>query len=388
VDVRPRANASGEMSGYDQRMTATTRARTVLSWCGAIAFPFVLFGVLQATHGDSRLPSLLLAAATLWMPVALLRRRPIPALVLMLLGGFVALTTSQLDELGYLFVPAGDLAVGYLAATRSRRLSISAAALTLFTQAAMTAFYAHGSAVETAALLLVSTVVAAWLIGNSIRERREHAEKLQTQATVQAVTAERLRIARELHDMVAHSIGIIAIQAGVGGRVIDTQPDEARNALAAIEATSRETLAGLRRTLVALRRAEPELEQSEAPGLADLDRLAEMTLDAGVKVELCWQGRRRPLPAEIELSAFRIVQEAVTNVVRHADTAHCRVSIDCQDDELLIEIVDQGRGGVVVGHGYGLVGMRERVSLLHGDLSVGPRREGGFRVAARLPVPA
>jgi signal transduction histidine kinase len=261
-------------------------------------------------------------------------------------------------------------------------------AATRGTQAASPALYAHGSAVETGALLLTTTVVASWLIGNSLRERREHAAKLQSQATVQAVTAERLRIARELHDMVAHSIGIIAIQAGVGSRVIDTQPEEARNALTAIEATSRETLSGLRRTLVALRRAEPELEQSEAPGLADLDRLAEMTLDAGVKVELCWQGRRRPLPAEIELSAFRIVQEAVTNVVRHADTAHCRVSIDCQDDELLIEIIDQGRGGVAVGHGYGLVGMRERVSLLHGDLSVGPRREGGFRVAARLPVPA
>jgi signal transduction histidine kinase len=376
------------MSGYDQRMTATTRARTVLSWCGAIAFPFVLFAVLQVTSYESDLVRILLFAATLGMPVALLKRSPLPALLLMLVGGTFALTTARQEYLGYLLVPAGDLAVGYFAATRSRRLSLIAAALTLSVQAVSIPLYVNGTAVRTAALVLVPTVVAAWLIGNSIRERREHAEKLQTQATVQAVTAERLRIARELHDMVAHSIGIIAIQAGVGSRVIDTQPEEARNALSAIEATSRETLSGLRRTLVALRRTEPEDEPGEAPGLADLDRLAAVTMDAGVKVELCWQGRRRPFPADIELSAFRIVQEAVTNVVRHADTGHCRVSIDCKDEELVIEIVDQGRGGVIVGNGYGLVGMRERVGLLKGDLSVGPRREGGFRVAARLPVPA
>jgi signal transduction histidine kinase len=370
------------MSGYHQRMA--TRA-TVLSWCAALVFPVVLLGALEVTNGLFRV---IVAAVTLLLPVPLLRRKPVPALLLLLVGGFAALVTAQLEGLGYLLPPAGDLAVGYVAATRSRRLSLSTAVIALVLLASSTAYQAHGSALPTAVLLVMSTVVAAWLIGNSVRERREHAEKMQAQATVQAVTAERLRIARELHDMVAHSIGIIAIQAGVGSRVIHTQPDEARNALDAIEATSRETLSGLRRTLVALRRTDPETEEAEAPGLADLDRLAAMTGDAGVRVELCWQGRRRPFPADIELSAFRIVQEAVTNVVRHADTGHCRVSIDCRDDELLIEIVDQGRGGVVVGHGYGLVGMRERVGLLHGDLTVGPRREGGFRVVARLPVPA
>jgi signal transduction histidine kinase len=226
-----------------------------------------------------------------------------------------------------------------------------------------------------------------------MRQSHVHAETLRAQATVQAVTAERLRIARELHDMVAHSIGIIAIQAGVGSRVIDTQPAEARNALSAIEATSRETLSGLRRMLGALRRAEPGSESEAAPldpspGLADLDRLAATTADAGVRVEVQWRGQRRPLPADIDLSAFRIIQEAVTNVVRHAGTGHCRVSIDHQDEELSIEVVDDGRGCTIAGTGYGVIGMRERVGLLHGDLSVGPRPEGGFRVAARLPVPA
>jgi signal transduction histidine kinase len=144
--------------------------------------------------------------------------------------------------------------------------------------------------------------------------------------------AERLRIARELHDMVAHSIGIIAIQAGAGRRVFDARPAEARDALAAIEATSREALSGLRRMVTGLRRADPgpgpgQAPLGPAPGLADLDRLAAMTLDAGVQVDVDWRGSQEPLPADIDLSAFRIIQEAVTNVVRHARTDQCRVSI-------------------------------------------------------------
>ncbi|MFC6935973.1 sensor histidine kinase [Actinomadura yumaensis] len=199
--------------------------------------------------------------------------------------------------------------------------------------------------------------------------------------------------------MVAHSIGIIAIQAGVGSRVIGTQPAEARNALSAIEETSRDTLSGLRRMLGALRRAEPvpgtsgasdgdAAPRDPAPGLADLDRLAAATRDAGVRVEVTRLGESRPLPSDIDLSAFRIVQEAVTNVVRHAGTDRCRVTIDQRDGELAVEIVDDGRGHGTTSIGYGLVGMRERVGLLHGDLTAGPRPEGGFRVAARLPVPA
>ena len=191
--------------------------------------------------------------------------------------------------------------------------------------------------------------------------------------------------------MVAHSIGVIAIQAGTGSRVIDTQPAEARDALAAIETTSRETLAGLRRMLGALRGAGSGPDPAPAPldpapGLADLGRLAAATMRAGVRVEVQWRGQRRPLPADVDQSAFRIIQEAVTNVVRHAGTGHCRVIIDQQDDEVAIEVVDDGRGGTADGTGYGITGMRERVGLLHGQFTAGPRPEGGFRVAARLPA--
>jgi signal transduction histidine kinase len=194
---------------------------------------------------------------------------------------------------------------------------------------------------------------------------------------------------------VAHSIGIIAIQAGSGRSVFDARPDEARDALATIEASSRETLSGLRRMVTGLRRAEPgpgawQSPLDPTPGLADIDRLAATALNAGVLVEVAvdWRDNREPLPADIDLSAFRIIQEAVTNVVRHARTDQCRVSISHQDGQLSIEITDNGRGGTAAGTGYGITGMRERAALLGGDLSAGARPGGGFRVAARLPVPA
>lgn len=189
--------------------------------------------------------------------------------------------------------------------------------------------------------------------------------------------------------------------------MIDTQPDEARNALNAIEATSRETLLGLRRMLTALRKGDADAAPlGPAPGLDDLDRLAEAAENAGVKVGIRRRGEPRPVPPDVDLSGYRIVQEAVTNVVRHAGTGECRVTIDYGDGELAIEIEDDGRGRLLGdepedgfskggfsksdlarGQRYGLVGMRERAWLLGGDLTAGPRPGGGFRVAARIPLP-
>jgi signal transduction histidine kinase len=286
-----------------------------------------------------------------------------------------------------------DLAVGFIAATRSRRMSVVAAVLALGAQIAAASYHTSMRIefVSTVALVTLG-IVTVWVIGHSVRQRREYTEARHAQAAVQAIQDERLRIARELHDMIAHSIGIIAIQAGVGSRVIETQPAEAREALRTIEATSRETLSGLRRTLVALRQTEPAAASGQAPlvpapGLADIDRLAATTKDAGVRVDVRWGGKRRPLPADIELSAFRIVQEAVTNVVRHAGTGRCRVAIDYGEEELSVEVVDDGRGaGSGPGHGFGIVGMRERAGLLRGRFTAGPRPGGGFRVAATLPL--
>jgi signal transduction histidine kinase len=230
-----------------------------------------------------------------------------------------------------------------------------------------------------------------WLIGTASRQGREYA---QSQGT-HAATAERFRISRELHDNVAHSIGLIAVLAGAAGRVIDTQPKEAREALGSIEMTSRDTLTGLQRMLNALRNAEPGADRDAVPlasahGLTDLDQLAAQAAGAGVRVDVTWRGERRQLPPEIDLSAFRIIQEAVTNVVRHSGTHACRVDVGFESDELAIEIVDNGHGPARVGRGgeggFGLLGMRERVAMLSGQFSAGPRPEGGFRVAARLPA--
>ncbi|UWZ34122.1 sensor histidine kinase [Dactylosporangium roseum] len=241
------------------------------------------------------------------------------------------------------------------------------------------------------ALQYVLAMVAAWFVGNSVRQRRRFAEARQAETAHAAVQAERLRIARELHDMIAHSMGVIAMQAGMGRRVIDSRPEEARQALAVIEDTGRETLTALRRMLGTLRRAEPAAGPAPldpAPGLADLDRLAERSRDAGLRVEVRDGGGVGALPPDVDLSAYRVIQEAVTNVARHAGTDRCEVVVERHSGALVIEILDSGRGGAPTGRGYGIPGMRERVSLLGGDFAAGPRPDGGFRVAARIPLPA
>jgi signal transduction histidine kinase len=238
-------------------------------------------------------------------------------------------------------------------------------------------------------LLVLSLMAVAGLVGNSVRQARQYAQRLSARTAAAAVTGERLRISRELHDMVAHSIGIIALQAGAAARVIDTQPDGARQALIAVETTSRETLSGLRRLLGGLRDGELGAEPAPlqpAPGLADVGQLAAVTTAAGVRVDVHWHGERRPLPPDIDQSAYRIIQESVTNVVRHAGAPSCKVYITYLDGALSIEVTDRGWGGADDA-GFGLTGMRERVALLRGEFTAGPRPGGGFGVLARLPVP-
>lgn len=232
-------------------------------------------------------------------------------------------------------------------------------------------------------------VIVAWLVGRSLREHREHTEALRASAAAEAVASERLRLARDLHDLVAHSIGVIAIQAGVGRRVIDSRPEAARGALEAIEAMSRDTLAGLRRTVATLRRAGtgPDSPPASTPGLADVDDIVAAAGVAGLRVEVRRVGPPRPLPADVDLAGYRIVQEAVTNAVRHSGASECHVTVEYRDDALLVEVRDTGRGGPVRAGGFGIIGMRERAALLGGDLVAGPRPEGGFQVRAHLPMP-
>jgi signal transduction histidine kinase len=376
-----------------------------LSWAAALVFAWLLFatlpdevrGVLRPgglpLSGTAR-AALAVAAA---VPVGFARRRPARVLCL-LLAEVLAGAAARLASPAWL--PASALLLFAVAVTRPRRVSFAAFLVALAAWAAATAFQvpeAAGSAANPFSYdrfgVVPLSLAIALLTGVLIRERREHVVTMRGQAAAHAVTAERLRIARELHDMVAHSIGIIAIQSGAARRVIDTQPDKVRDALTAIETTSQETLAGLRHMLGALRQASAVAEPPDglpAPGLADVERLAATAAEAGVLVQVRWSGQRRPLPAEIDVSAFRIIQEAVTNVVRHAGTSRCRVAVEFRAEELALEVLDDGRGAATgrapEGTGYGLAGMRERVSLLSGEFSAGQRPEGGFRVAARIPA--
>jgi len=247
-----------------------------------------------------------------------------------------------------------------------------------------------------------STVLLAfWATGFMLRTQRQYERGLHAQAERRAqaridealhtVTQERMRIARELHDVVAHSMSVVAVQAGVGHHVIGVRPEEAAKALAAIETTSRAALREMRALLGVLREETPEETTEEflaTPGLADLALLAERTGRAGLRVELRFKGEPWELPPAMDLAGYRIAQEALTNVVKHAGTDQARVQIVYGRGEVEIEVTDDGvgRGAAVVTGGHGLVGMRERVALYGGEFAAGPRPLGGFRVWARLPA--
>ncbi|MCC9312192.1 sensor histidine kinase [Kitasatospora sp. RB6PN24] len=377
-------------------------ALTVLSWCAVPAFAIVLLAASIAGDGRSlylgrhffqglAAPLLMVAVAiVLALPIGWASRRPVPVLGVMLAE---AIGVWVYGGRTWPLLLAATVLVFYVTITHSQRTAAAAGGSVLITWVIVNMVGAPLadllSVFKLPSAFQVVVTIIAWILGSWIRLRQDHAETLRTQATTQAVQAERLRIARELHDMVAHSVGVIAIQAGAAARVIETQPAGAREALKAIELTSRDTLAGLRRMLIALREADAdEAQTAPASGLADIEKLVAVAGDAGVHVDIRWGGEKRPLPAEIDLSAYRIIQESLTNVLRHAGAARCGINVDYLEDGLAIEVVDDGRGGASssVGSGYGIVGMRERVALLHGQFSAGPRPEGGFRVAARLPA--
>jgi signal transduction histidine kinase len=249
----------------------------------------------------------------------------------------------------------------------------------------------------------VAFFTVAWTIGVALRARREALEarvkaaderaNVERQSAARALAEERLRIAQELHDVVAHSMSVIAVQAGVGAHVLDDRPEQARAALEAISATSRGTLTEMRRLLGVLRDGDGERSHAPAPGLADVPRLVDDVKAAGVPVTLTVTGAPGEVSnAGVELSAYRVVQEALTNVIKHAGTpTRVDVHLRHQPGSLAVEVVDDGRGaaslaanGVAAG-GHGLLGMRERVELWGGELAVGPVDGGGYRVSAVLP---
>jgi signal transduction histidine kinase len=246
-------------------------------------------------------------------------------------------------------------------------------------------------------LVNVGFYVAAYFFGATMRNRRLYVEQLEEQARTlererdeeakRAVADERLRIAQELHDVVAHSMGVIAVQAGVGAHVIDNDPAEAKKSLEAISSTSRTTLTEIRRILGVLR-DDTGAEYQPSPGLEELPKLVHDVRAAGVDVDVKVEGARCELPPGLDLTAYRIVQEALTNVLKHAGPAHASVVVDYAPGALRLEVSDDGRGvngRAENGGGHGLLGMRERVAVYGGTLAAGPKVGGGFRVSAELP---
>jgi signal transduction histidine kinase len=402
---------------------------------GALA---ALFGLLVTVHSVPALvalPGRLVLGAAIFFPVALRRRHPVPAFCTLIVFAVLATAAGPAGS-SFMFLVASYV-LYTVTVTGNKQTGIAALAFALAVIAAIVLLAGvhripsdRGGTVD---VVVAFPLIIAWMTGYSVRQRRLYAQMLQHEAASSAVNEERLRIARELHDVVAHSMSVIAVQAGYGQYVIDDNPADAREALGAIQATSRDALEEMRRMLGVLRqqdaspgpvRAAPppgsmpvpgtaaaggpaagpaggpaagpaggSAPLAPAPGLADLDRLLQRTRGAGVQVSLERSGRVRAVPAGVDLSAYRIIQEALTNVVRHAGGgARAAVSVGYGDEALDIRVTDDGGRSLVLtpaaitGTGHGIIGMRERANLCGGEFSAGPLPDGGFQVTATLPL--
>ena len=245
-------------------------------------------------------------------------------------------------------------------------------------------------------------LVASVVLGEVTRGRRAYLQEVERRALEAERTREeearrrageeRMRIARELHDVLAHRISLINVQAGVGAHLLDRQPEQARASLLAIHEASREAMQELRATLGVLRQVDEPEPRSPTPGLAQVGRVVADTRSTGLDARLEIQGNPRTLPTEVDLAAYRIVQESLTNVIRHAAASRVTVSLAYLPAAIDIEVTDDGQGAAATpgatGTGNGLAGMRERVAALGGAFESGARVGRGFRVHARLPAPA
>jgi signal transduction histidine kinase len=406
------------------------RGRRRLRRAVRVAWPLLLTGFLllavlpggsharsDAVRWGVGVPAVLVQGLALYWR----RSRPVLVTAVALVGSLVLMLAAP-----NLVVPfTGLVAVCSLAALRPPLLSVPALVALLGVTATNLRTGTAGDTYFTMAMDVV-----AWALGETVRNRRVAIE----QESRRAVVEERSRIAREMHDVIAHSVSVIVVQAAAADDVFDVRPDQARQALRSIESTGREALLELRRLLGAVRPggptaaddgrrrgrprlraaassrtavgrggAEPNREAHDVappqPGLGRVDELAAPLRAGGLDVRVSRAGLIRPLAAGVDVSAYRIVQEALTNALRHAHAGRVDVTITYAADTIEIEIVDDGRSaalgrrgagtGEVAGTGgHGIVGMRERAGMLGGALTAGPDRDGGFRVHARLPAPA
>jgi signal transduction histidine kinase len=304
------------------------------------------------------------------------RRRPELVMAVTVVGGFAYYVVTPEVVLPI----AGYFAIWSLAVARPPRVSL--AGLLALEALAAANFFTATVDDTTFAMVLAAAV---WALGEAARNRRVAIEE----GARRAVGEEQARIARELHDVIAHSVSVIVVQASAADDVFDDRPDQARAALRSIERAGRDAMAELRRLLSAVRPGAASGATQPQPGLDRLDELAEPLRAGGLTVVVRREGPTAPVPAGVDLSAYRIVQEALTNTLRHARATRAEVTVRFDSDALEVDVRDDGTatpsddGGTV---GHGLVGMRERASLLGGTLEAGPLPHGGYRVHARLPL--
>ncbi|AYF30088.1 histidine kinase [Micromonospora tulbaghiae] len=340
-------------------------------------------------HGGVREPlwvSVLVGFA-LGLPLAVRRRWPITVAAVISSVATVALITGVIPNYA---AAAPGLAVGLsfytVAVSTTTRRSLPSAAGCLALVSVALALTGGDLWSRTGAVVYGAVMIApAWAIGWLVRERRALATRQGEHLVRQAAAEERLRVTRELHDVVAHTLSLIVVKAAVANHVAETDPREAGAALRVIEETGRNALTDVRRVLGALREDAP---YAPAPGLDELPALARQAAIGGVDVRLDVR-REEPsgaVPESVGLTAYRIVQEAVTNVVKHAGPAACRATVTVTPCEVRVEVTDDGRRPVLNnGKGHGLIGMRERVTLHGGEFHAGPRSGGGYTVTATLP---
>lgn len=369
---------------------APRRRLLVLDGAAAAGFS-VLPWLAGVSHAGGVAWTLALGAG---LPLAVRRLWPVPVLCAVVLDACVAIPL----RLG----PTSLLAAAYAAYTvsvsRSRRTRASALAVASIAGLGGAGLMmagarnAPGDTYPSRLTLGLVVVCAAWTAGGVVRERRDAARRLLEQVVARSKVEERLQLARDIHDVVTHSVGIIAVKASVANHVAGAHPDEALQALVEIEQISRKALGDLRTTLRELRSQDEvvngAVNGANAPGLADLLPVISGAEAAGVRVEFQTDLAARP-PDAVGLSAFRIVQEALTNVVKHAAPTGCRVAIVADHRAMTVEVCDDGPGPGHRRHslsgGLGIVGMQERVAAHGGSLTVGPRAEGGYAVRAELP---
>ncbi|MGW7527526.1 sensor histidine kinase [Streptomyces sp. NPDC054783] len=347
-------------------------------------------------------------SAVLCVVVALRRRFPEPMLLVALATGLAQLVLDIETTVADFAMLVITYTVATVGARWASRLAL-AASLVAATLAQIRWPNEHTGFLGQIAIVVFQTVpfALAWVLGDSMRTRRayfaqleERAARLEKEREAQskvAVAAERARIARELHDVVAHNVSVMVVQADGAAYVLDTAPDQAKKALETISSTGRQALAEMRRLLGVLRTGEHQEsgEYVPQPDVGQIDELIEQCRRSGLPVDFKVEGTPRPLPSGVELTAYRIVQEALTNTRKHGGpNAGASVRLVYFDDGLGLLVEDDGKGaphelyeeGGADGQGHGLIGMRERVGMVGGTLDAGPRPGGGFRISALLPL--